>query len=104
MSDSGTNEEALAAVLLQWEEAWEKGEDIPAETLCTECPEMIERVQDRVTALKQMSWMTKAANANEGRFTEQDLLLGKTLAGRYCIETMIAEGGFGVHGSRTTWR
>ena len=81
MSDSGTNEEALAAVLLQWEEAWEKGEDIPAETLCTECPEMIERVQDRVTALKQMSWMTKAANANEGRFTEPDLLLGKTLAG-----------------------
>ena len=95
MSDSGTNEEALAAVLLQWEEAWEKGEDIPAETLCTECPEMIERVQDRVTALKQMSWMTKAANANEGRFTEPDLLLGKTLAGRYCIETLIAEGGFG---------
>ena len=95
MSDSRQTDETLTALLLQWEESWDQGQDIPAETLCAECPEMVERVRDRVAALKQMAWMTIAGIEPENSIDEPDRLLGRTLAGRYRIETLIAEGGFG---------
>lgn len=95
MNDSRTTAETIAAVLLQWEEEWEQGKDIPAETLCIKCPQLIEVVRDRIIALKHMAWMTKSANENEGKPTEPDLLLGRTLAGRYQIETLIGVGGQG---------
>jgi len=82
-------------LLLRWEEAWEQGQDIPAETLCVECPDLVEQVRGRVAALKQMAWMTEPDNEPEHSVDEPDLLLGRTLAGRYRIETLIAEGGFG---------
>lgn len=95
MSDSRTTEETLAAVLLRWEEAWDNGVDIPVETLSIECPELLEQVRDRIAALKQMTWMTRSPIENEGKTTEPDLLLGRTLAGRYQVETLIGVGGHG---------
>ena len=59
MSDSRQTDEALGTLLLRWEEAWEQGQDIPAETLCIECPQLVEQVRGRIAALKQMAWMTK---------------------------------------------
>ena len=95
MSNSFQTDETLTALLLQWEESWDQGQDIPAETLCAECPELVERVRDRVAALKQMAWMTNAGIEPEHSVDEPDRLLGRTLADRYRIETLIAEGGFG---------
>lgn len=95
MSDSRQTDETLTALLLQWEESWDQGQDIPAETLCAECPELVEHARGRIAALKQMAWMTKPDSGAEHNVDEPDRLLGRTLAGRYRIETLIAEGGFG---------
>ena len=95
MSDIRQTDEILAALLLRWEEAWEQGEDIPAETLCLECPDLIEQTRGRIAALKQMAWMTQPENERRACVIEPDPLLGRILAGRYRIESLIAEGGFG---------
>ena len=95
MSDLHELDETLANLLMQWEEAWDRGEDIPAETLCVECPVLIERVRSRIAALKQMAWMTKSDVEPDSSGSHPDVLIGKTLGGRYRIETLIAEGGFG---------
>lgn len=95
MSDPDQATEILAALLLRWEEGWGRGEDLLAEILCAECLEMTEQVQDRITALKKMAWMTRSESEPENSVQTSDPLLGRTLAGRYRIETLIAEGGFG---------
>lgn len=95
MSDPRQPDEILAALLLRWEEAWERGEDLAAEILCADCPEMTEHIRDRITGLKKMAWMTKSQSQSEDSVEVPDPLLGRTLAGRYRIETSIAEGGFG---------
>ncbi len=95
MSDSSQSDEALTTILMRWEEAWEQGQDISAETLCLECPELVEQARDRIAALKQMAWMTKPESDAGASVIEPDPLLGRTFGGRYRIETLIAEGGFG---------
>ena len=94
MSDS-TDDETLATLLLQWEEAWDQGRDLPPENLCALRLDLIETLRDRIAALKQMAWMTKSDIEQDNIENEPDILLGRTLAGRYRIETLIAEGGFG---------
>lgn len=95
MSDSQQADETLAALLLRWEEAWDQGIEISAETLCFENSGLVKRLQEQIAALKQMEWMTKPVGESENGVDLPDPLLGKTLNRRYCIEALIAEGGFG---------
>jgi serine/threonine protein kinase len=95
LNDPRSFDEMLATLLIQWEEAWDRGEDLSAEALCVECPELVERVRGRIAALKQMAWMTKTEAEPNSNVIEPDLIVGRTLCGRYQIETLIAEGGFG---------
>ncbi len=88
-------QEQLAALLLKWEEAWDLGNDIPVAALCADSPELTQKLADQIKLLKSMNWMTKDAADDLTNADEVDLLLGKTLAGRYRIETVV---GFGGHG------
>lgn len=95
-----TTNDALADLLAKWEEAWEHGHDIPAAELCAEHPELIEIVVQKIDRLKRMAWMVSSSNGdsegNEAETSGQpDPTIGKTLAGRYTVESFIAEGGFG---------
>lgn len=92
---SKDDEDQLAALLLKWEEAWDLGEDIPAATLCGDLPELTQKLADQIKLLKSMNWMKQDAADDLTTADEVDLLLGKTLAGRYRIETVV---GFGGHG------
>ena len=86
----------LADLLLRWEESWDHGEDIPASELCADCPELIDQLQQQINALKRMAWMKKDPCEDDTEDEPQpDPLVSKTLAGRYRIEELIAEGGFG---------
>lgn len=84
-----TEDEKISDLLLQWEEAQERGEDLAAETLCADCTELIEPVRKRIAALQRMGWMTRP------RSDEPDPKVGTTLAGRYRIDELIGEGGHG---------
>lgn len=85
------DEEKISDLLLRWEEAQEGGDDLDAETLCAECPELVEDVRKRIAALRRMDWMTRPQNPTN----ESDPKVGTTLAGRYRIDEWIGEGGHG---------
>jgi serine/threonine protein kinase len=54
-----TVEDRIADLLLQWEEQVEQGQDVTAEELCSDCPELVEMLRNRIAALKQMGWLNK---------------------------------------------
>lgn len=85
------DEERISDLLLRWEEAQERGDDLNAETLCADCPELLEVVRKRIAALRRMSWMTRSQSQTD----EPDPKVGTTLAGRYRIDELIGEGGHG---------
>lgn len=80
------NEERIAELLLHWEEPYERGEDIAADALCADCPELVGSLRKRIDALKRMGWMTRPTT---------DPKVGSVLAGRYRIDELIGEGGHG---------
>ncbi len=49
-----TTEDRIADILLQWDELREQGQDVPAEDLCREHPELVEEVRRRIQALQAM--------------------------------------------------
>ena len=53
-----TNDEQLTDLLLKWEEAWEEGEDLSADQLCLECPDLKKPLQNKIDQLKKMGWMS----------------------------------------------
>lgn len=88
----------LAELLLQWEDRWDQGEDPPAAQLCADCPDMADELQRQIDRLKKMAWMTEDegdGNHDAGGGPKPDPLIGMTLVGRYRIEKLVGEGGFG---------
>ena len=90
-----TPDDRLADLLLQGEEAWEQGRDIPAEELCGGNLELIGRLKEKIDALKKMRWMDTDQGVHEDR-SDDESFIGRTLAGRYRIERLVGEGGFGL--------
>jgi eukaryotic-like serine/threonine-protein kinase len=92
-------DDRLAELLLRWEEAWEQGNDVPAEQLAAESPDLVEPLRRQIVMLKKMAWMKGDSDAetDEGADTKgrPDPLTSKTLGGRYRIDAFLAEGGFG---------
>lgn len=89
----------LAELLLRWEEAWDHGDDVPAEQLCADRPDLIEPLRRQITMLKKMAWMKGDSDAETDSDADTkgrpDPLTSKTLGGRYRIDAFLAEGGFG---------
>ena len=88
-----SNDNKIADLLLRWGEEWEHGTDTPATQLCQDCPELATTLQERIDRLKRMAWMTN--DISEEATSKTDPLLEQTLACRYQIESLIAQGGFG---------
>lgn len=94
MSDPRTDQERLADLLLQWEESLEEGNEIPAEELCRDCPELTEELARRIAALKAVAWVNSTNDTEE--FDEPSKTASnQPIAGRYRLDRFIAEGGFG---------
>jgi hypothetical protein len=89
-----TDDENLADLLLQWEEAWEHGEDLSPDVLCADGPVRVELLRQRIAALKEMAWM-KDSGQNSSSTSQPDHPIPERLGNRYRIEGLIGEGGFG---------
>lgn len=84
--------EQLRDLLDLWEEAKERGELLDPETLCADCPELIEPLLERIEALQSMDWLNRI---NEE--TDQDISSFQQgeYIGRYRLDHLIGQGGFG---------
>lgn len=82
-------DDKIAELLIEWEEAWDQGVDIPTKDLCHQNPELLEVIQQKVSALKEMAWVKEDAEYSDTQNVP------KILAGRYELSDQIAVGGFG---------
>lgn len=97
------NRELLAELLLCWEELYEQGQDISASTLAKEHPELIDELARRIQHLKAISWIDTPIDdeypddvyiGDLCKPKESYPLAPRTLAKRYRLGELIAEGGF----------
>jgi len=117
MNDS----ERVLDLVLQWEEMFEKGQDVAPEELCRDCSELSSAVAGEIAALRRMAWvknqrpcalppdapgigggLSHCSCPERERAEETDDSFGtpvqpkeKLLAGRYRLERVIGEGGTG---------
>ena len=90
------DDERLADILLEWEELWKQGHDVPVAELCREYPHLADDLARSINALKATSWLDKSV---EHSSTSQIPSSNggdepRILSGRYRLDLLIAEGGF----------
>ena len=89
------DKELLAEWLLRWEELHEQGQDIPASELAKDHPELVDELTHRIQLLKSIAWIDKPLDDDPPDDPPADPPhTPRTLAGRYRLDELIAEGGF----------
>ena len=90
------DKELLAELLLRWEGLYERGQDTPASELAKDHPELIEELARRISVLKRSSWLDKPITDDPPALDRPPsaALQSRTLANRYRLDELIAEGGF----------
>lgn len=89
------DEEILADLLLRWDELREQGQEVSSIELCQGCPHLVDELEHRIRALKAADWMDRPIeliDTEDYRITT--VQEPRTLAGRYRLDDLIAEGGF----------
>ena len=95
---TSNDEELLSDLLLQWEELYERGQDTPADQLCSSNQRLVEELSQRIAALKATNWL-KDPNPRpiEDLSTDsqaKESRPARVLMNRYRLDHLIAEGGF----------
>ena len=96
---SDLDKELLADLLIRWEELYERGQDTPAAELAKEHPELIAELERRIKVLKKVAWLDKPLDDDPddppgSPATGSPSSPSRTIAGRYRLDELIAEGGF----------
>lgn len=88
--------ELLADLLLRWEEIYQRGQHTPASELAKDHPELIPELERRIKALEEISWLDKPLDDDppDDDPPEKPRPSTRTLANRYRLDELIAEGGF----------
>ena len=88
--------ELLAELLLRWEELYEQGQDVPASQLAKDHPELADELARRIRVLKGIAWIDEPLDDDPPSDDPppDPPPAPKTLAGRYRLDELIAEGGF----------
>jgi len=87
--------ELLAELLLRWEELYDRGQDTSASELAKDHPELIPQLERRIKALKEIAWLDKPLDDDSaGDEPPKPTPVACTLANRFQLDELIAEGGF----------
>lgn len=89
--------ELLSSLLIEWEDSFQRGHDVPAEELARNHPELIPALSRAIAALKQVAWLQDPLDGEPSPPVSDARTpkAGPTLAGRYRLDVLVAEGGFG---------
>ena len=88
-----TTDERLWDVLAAWEERYRHGEDISAEELCRECPELLDELKGHIRALKGMDWLLTPMDGEDDLAADEPNLPFDF--GEYTVQEKIGAGGMG---------
>ncbi|GEM_PF-3189152 len=55
------DEQTIDVLLSRWQESWSNGQDVSAEELCSECPELTDRLKARIQPLRAQAQLTETA-------------------------------------------
>lgn len=81
----GTTDDKLWDLLARWEEMHRRGQDVPADEFCRDCPELA----DRIDSLKRMDWLLKPVE-DEDESADRPASFGE-----YTILETLGAGGMG---------
>jgi eukaryotic-like serine/threonine-protein kinase len=101
--------EEILDLIVRWEEAKSQGQDLAPEELCRECPDLLTGFRRQVEKLGDVGWLDGPIEANSttpgcGLALVPDLDLPRLIGGRYRLDALIGEGGFGrVYRAFDTW-
>jgi len=91
----------VAQLLVRWDELREQGQEVHPEKLCADSPELLDELQGQIQRLRSMDWLDTpmdeppASSNGQAGNTGPGLTIPATVGGRYRLEQLIAEGGFG---------
>lgn len=87
----------IADLLVRWEEAYDEGQDIPAEELCTDCPHLTQTVHSKIEILKTTAWTKRDPARPLSDELDQSTkdISGTVLAERYRLDSLLGSGGYG---------
>jgi serine/threonine protein kinase len=90
--------ERVEQLLARWDEWREQGHEATAEELAADTPELLDELKERIQRLKVMDWLDAPVSTTADSVDEQvghGMAIPATIANRYRLEGLIAEGGFG---------
>jgi serine/threonine-protein kinase len=85
-------------LLARWDELREQGQEVAPEQLCADRPELLNELKAQVHRLKAMDWLDSPVNETTTAANGQarsEMAIPAMVGGRYRLERLIAEGGFG---------
>src|ERR1700691_3210707 len=89
------SQDQVGDLLIEWEDGFRQGRDVPAEELCRNAPELVAEVAQRIESLKRTAWLITLPRGRKAAVVQSTAVAGQVLVGRYRLDGLIAEGGFG---------
>jgi hypothetical protein len=86
------SDEPLWDALARWEQLYQEGQDVPAEELCRDCPDLLDHLQARIAMLKRTAWMTKPTAEEVGPEPQDASDQTPKLLGEYTILEKLGTG------------
>jgi serine/threonine protein kinase len=96
-----SRQERVEQLLSRWDELREQGQEVDPEHLCADSPELLPELEAQVQRLKAMDWLERpmkelpASSSSQAGPTRPGGTLPASIGGRYRLEGLIAQGGFG---------